>query len=163
MPPLRSLKKPEADIELLTKLIEGRKTLIANLQSAGSLSKKDRRKHKRILRFLEETKKLAVVQEATSGDLLFELAKARFDSEVEEMKQAVEKTNGYIHNMFTFADRAFGQENEMLIIVTDLTANQYSSRYIAMYGCEDYHKYSKLLMITERQNNMVEKIKNLQL
>ncbi len=40
MPPLRSLKKPEADIELLTKLIEGRKTLIANLQSAGSLSKR---------------------------------------------------------------------------------------------------------------------------
>jgi hypothetical protein len=51
----------------------------------------------------------------------------------------------------------------MLILVTELTVSKSSSRFISMYGSEDYHKYNKLLMITERQQDMKESIKTLDL
>ena len=51
----------------------------------------------------------------------------------------------------------------MLILVTELTVNKYSSRFISMFGSDEYHKYNELLMISERQNDMKEQIKNLEI
>lgn len=163
MPPLRALKKPDANVDMLTALIDGRKKLIANLSGAGSLAAEDRRKHNRMVRFFSEAKSCAVSSKVSGGDELFELVKTRFDGEVADMKGAVSDVGDELHSMFEFVHRAFDEGNELLIVVTELTANKYSSRYISMYGSEDYHRYNKLLMISERHSDMVEKIKSLEL
>lgn len=51
--------------------------------------------------------------------------------------------------------------SELLVLVTELTVNTYSSRYISMFGCPDYQKYNELLMVTERQSNLKEDIAKL--
>jgi hypothetical protein len=161
MPAIRALNKPEAGVDTLLKLTQGRANLISNLQSAGALSGGDRKKHKRFIKFFDDVRKQALQESNTQS--VYELAKSEFETQVAAMKQNTVTLGEKLHYMFEFADQAFGQGNEMLIIVTDLTANKYSSRYIAMYGCEDYHKFSKLLMISERHSDMVENIKKLEL
>ena len=51
----------------------------------------------------------------------------------------------------------------MLLLTTELTVNTYSSRFISRYGSEDYKKASDELMLSERQNDLLEQIKELQL
>jgi len=82
---------------------------------------------------------------------------------VADMKQATHKTGRELHHLFVFAERAFEQGNEMLILVTELTVGSASSQFIATFGCPDYQRHNQELMLTERQNDMQARIEALQL
>lgn len=168
MTPLRALKGAASEgdkniADILKLQIEGREKQIENMARANSLTKQDRLKNKRIIRFLNEMLKELLAEGKTSGEEAFNLVKKKFDRNVVDMKQNVAVLSSKLHYMFEFVWTSFGEGNEMLILVTELTAGKYSSRYISTYGCEDYHKYNKLLMITERQNDMKESIRQLEL
>lgn len=51
--------------------------------------------------------------------------------------------------------------NEMLVLVTELTVNTFSSRYISTFGCADYQKYNQLLMVSDRQATLKDDIAKL--
>ncbi len=168
MTPLRALKGAAAEndnniADILKHQIEGREKLMENMSKANSLTKQDKLKNKKIIRFLNESYRELLASGKTLGEAAFAVVKERFDRQVVDMKQQVSILSDRLHYMFEFAWNAFGEGNEMLILVTELTAGKYSSRYISTYGCEDYHKYNKLLMITERQNDMKERIMQLEL
>ncbi|MBO5424902.1 MAG: ATPase, partial [Lachnospiraceae bacterium] len=80
-----------------------------------------------------------------------------------DMKDSVSKTDGMLHNLFEFTVKAFGEEKELLILVTELTAGETSSRYIGMFGCEDYNQYSDKLMVSKRREDIREAISKLEL
>ena len=142
---------------------QGRKSLMENQMKANSLSEKDKRKHRRIIGFLHELYKQVSEQSPATGAEVFALVKAKFDGEVVEMKTATIAVQTRLHHLFTYVENAFGEGNEMLIFVTDLTVNTYSSRFISKFGSEDYQKQSQELMLTERQTDLVAEIKELNL
>ena len=133
---------------------EARTKAMHNLEKANSLSAADRRKHKRVIALLDK-------KAATAAD--FDDVKVDFDKLVAAMKQSVSATGEHLHNLFLFVDRAFSEGNEMLVLVTELTVNSYSARYISTFGCEDYTHYNQLLMVSERQNNIKDEIAGLNL
>jgi hypothetical protein len=53
--------------------------------------------------------------------------------------------------------------NEVLVLVTELTVNAYSARFIATYGSEDYKKHNEDLMLHERQDDIMNEINALEL
>ena len=57
--------------------------------------------------------------------------------------------------MFRFSEEVFGEGQEILIIVTDLTANYNSTRFISEFGCEEYFKHNKELLFYERQKEII--------
>ncbi|MCR5459059.1 MAG: AAA family ATPase [Acetatifactor sp.] len=157
-------------IETLDQMIEGRRKILFNLQSAGSLSDEDKRKHKRVLRFLEERRKelfLREFAEAEGGaekslaEAASSLIKQKYNGEISRMKQDTQKTGERLHAMFSFVEQAFQNGNEMLILVTELTVGKYSSAFIANFGSEDYHRHNEELMLSERQSNLKGKIAEL--
>ncbi len=68
-----------------------------------------------------------------------------------------------MNNIFKFANEAFGEGQEILIIVTELTVNTYSSSFIKKFGCEEYFTYNKSLMFYERGKEITEEIQKLDL
>lgn len=158
MPPLKAVKEAESVYDMLEVQAEARINLMNKLESANSLSSADRRMHKRIIEFMNRMKKQLVTEHIDDKEAAFEYVKAGFDCQVADMKKAVSGIKDSLHNLFVFADRAFSEGNELLILVTELTVNKYSTRFISMFGCEDYQKYQKLLMISERQNDMREAV-----
>lgn len=163
MIPLKTVKTADSVIEALQVQADAREKIMANLAKANTLSKEDKRKHSRILHFLTEIRKELLTSGVDDGAAAFSLVKRRFDEEVVGMKESVSETSAKLHYLFEFADKAFAQGNEMLILVTELTVSKQSARYIAMFGSEDYQKYNDLLMITERQSKMKEDIGKLDL
>lgn len=157
-------------IETLDQMIEGRRKILYNLQSAGSLSDEDKRKHKRVLRFLEERRKELFLreyakEEAGEEKRLAEAAanwiKQKYNGDVARMKQETQRTGERLHAMFSFVEQAFQNGNEMLILVTELTVGKYSSAFIATFGSEDYRRHNEELMLSERQSDLKGKIAEL--
>ena len=85
------------------------------------------------------------------------------DAKVGEMKAEVAETKGKLHALFAFTKEAFGEENEMLILVTELTVNTDSARFIGMFVCEDYQKYNGQLRLSGRQEDLRQEIEKLDL
>ncbi|MBO4514982.1 MAG: ATPase, partial [Lachnospiraceae bacterium] len=157
-------------IEMLDQMIEGRRKILYNLQSAGSLSDEDKRKHKRVLRFLEERRKELFLREFAEEGTVDEkdfakaaanFIKQKYNGEITRMKQETQRTGERLHAMFSFVEQAFQNGNEMLILVTELTVGKYSSAFIATFGSEDYRRHNEELMLSERQSDLKGKIAEL--
>ncbi len=174
MTPLKAVKKAGEEqspvsvtegavYKMLEVQADARTKAMHNLEKANALSSSDRRQHKRIIAFLMEARKTLVSENQVSGGNPFTLVKQMFEHQVEDMKKSVTETGHHLHHLFTFAGKAFEDGNEMLVLVTELTVNTYSARYISMFGCEDYTHYNRLLMVSERQNNLKDDINRLNL
>lgn len=165
VPMLRTLKEErEVDTALAG---QAQKLLDAmhKKEKANALSQNEKLCIKRQVRFLRDAKTEIAAQTSMDGDKKdpFSYVKEKLDGEVADLKKRVGETDSMLHNLFSFAAEAFEQGNEMLILVTELTVNDESARYMNLFGCEDYQKYNKLLMLSERQDEMKESILKLDL
>ena len=68
-----------------------------------------------------------------------------------------------LENMFAFAEDAFRDGQEMLIIVTELTKGFYPAHYISRHGCSKYFEHNKELLFYERQNAIIREIEDINL
>ena len=165
--PLKEVKAKSAGaqveqvVALLDQLSEGRKKLLENLQAANSLSDEDRRKHQKIIRFLEERRKELYTGDAASGEEAFARLKERYDAAVTKMKQETARVQGELSALFAFAEEAFAQGNEMLIMVTELTVNNASAQFIAAFGSPEYQRHNQELMLGERGDDIKAQIAEL--
>ena len=79
------------------------------------------------------------------------------------MKQDTGRVQTELHSLFVFAEKAFGEGNEMLVLVTELTVDSEGAQFIAALGSEDYSRHSGELMLSERRDNIQEQIAALNL
>lgn len=147
-----------ARLELLS---EGRKKQLESLQNAGALSDDDKRKHRKVIRFLEESRKELYVGDVTGGEVAFAFLKEKYDNTVAAMKKDTHQVQVELQALFAFVEEAFAEGNEMLILVTELTVNQNSARFIATFGSEDYKRHNKELMLSERSEEIKAQIMEL--
>lgn len=160
--------RPEQVFAMLEKQAEGRKKLLENLQTANTLSDGDRKKHRSVIRFLEESRKELYAGEVQTGEAAYDFLKAKYGARVEKMKRETAKVQQELHAMFSFAEEAFGGKdgasgNEMLILVTELTVNSFSAQFIAAFGSPDYKRHNEELMLTERSDDIKAQIAELKL
>ena len=143
---------------VIGKQIDARQKLLESMRSAGTLSNEDRRKNRAIIQFLEAQERELRLEKSENP---FAILKAAFDREVALMRGENEKIQKRLHNVFAFSEVAFMDGNEMLVLVTELTVNVYSSRFIGTYGSPDYAKHNEDLMLHEREDNIMQEIDNL--
>ena len=91
------------------------------------------------------------------------MIKAAFDTEVAGMKAENSRIKERLHNLFAFSETAFMDGNEVLVLVTELTVNVYSARFIGLYGSADYQRHNEELMLHERQDDIMKEIETLEL
>lgn len=152
----------------LEKHAEGRKKLLENLRRANSLSEEEQKKHQSVIRFMEEGKRALLADDASSGEASYELLKEKYVRLVAKAKRDTEWVQQELHALFAFAEEAFAQGenasgNEMLILMTDLTVNTVSARFIAAFGSPDYKKHNGELLLTERSDDLGAQIAELKL
>ena len=65
--------------------------------------------------------------------------------------------------MFTFCEDVFGDGQEMVILITELTISYYGSHFISRYGCKKYFEHNKELLFYERQKEIISELESLEL
>ena len=67
-----------------------------------------------------------------------------------------------LRHLFAFVEKAFGREQEMLLLVTELTVRRPCAAFIAKFGCEEYFRHNRELMFYERKKELLERIEKLE-
>ena len=160
-------KNPDAGAgqlaELLEKQILGRQKLMDSMKKANALSERDKKKHMALLRFLEDAQKICVLQDTENGKEAFGMIKKRFDARTAAVKEMTLQTKQHLSGLFGFVEKAFASGNEMLLLMTELTVNENSSRFIATFGCTEYQQHNEELLLSQRQMEISEQIRQLEL
>ena len=128
----------------------------SSLKKASALSKETERIKRSGIRFLD-----AAYKDALKGEQAFEAVRKDYNEQLTVVREKSLKVKDELDRLFDFAARAYEGGNEMLILVTEITVNPHTARFIARHGCDAYMKYKEELMITERNASMKEEIAQL--
>ena len=100
---------------------------------------------------------------ARFGKAVFHLKPVRTWAELEAcLSAAVCDGSRVLENVFLFSEKAFADGDEILIFVTELTANYYSARFIGRYGCDRYYMHNKQLQFDQRQQEIIKRMDEIQ-
>jgi hypothetical protein len=72
-----------------------------------------------------------------------------------------ERARAKMDATFAFMERAFGEGQEILVFVTELTANRDAARFIAEHGCDGYFAHNRSLDLRSRRHNIAERMAKL--
>lgn len=163
-PLLREIKQSEYILSAVSDSQNICEEKLKSKQIANSLSQDEKKILKKCIFFLSEVKNLIGNYENNNPknrDEDFSLIKEKFDLLVEGMKLKTNEVASKLNNLFVFVEEAFENDNHMLYLLTELTANTYSARFIGTFGCDKYHLYQEKLMLEERTNKIKERCNEL--
>ena len=126
------------------------KEKISKAEKRGALPPNLHRRFDFIIGFLTE-----------SLDRRFEDTRSSFGKQVSAMKERAADAGEKLSNLFNFCEEVWPEGQELLILVTDLTATVYTARFIARYGSREYYRHNEELMFYERQTEIIKELKQL--
>ena len=91
----------------------------------------------------------------------YEDGKERFVRRTALLDERAEAEGRMLAAVFSFAERVWGEGQEMLLLLSELTADPYASAFIGLYGSPDYRRHSELLAFTERGSEIRQEIREL--
>ena len=157
---LRPDTKGEAALNKQVKMLEKR---IENGKLASTLSQDDAYALHSAVSALGDMVRMLREKQPEDGTAAFKLIKEAFDARTKALKTQAEKAGKELSNVFSFCEEVFGDGQEMLILVTELTISYYGAHFISRYGCKEYFNHNKELLFYERQKELIQQIENLDL
>ena len=157
---LKDVKEPDSIFRSIESMIEDITNDITRKKSSNSLSDKEENTYlytqKLLKRYLDAAKKLP-------DSPPYEAIKTAFNIDAVKHKTDCEKVKKHYINVFKFGDEAFGEDSQqMLIICTEMVANNNISMYIATKGCEPYFAHDDLLMFHKRNVEIIKELGDLE-
>lgn len=149
-------KDPKGEME---KVIAREEKALEAARNSGALSQPERIRRQKTILFLRELAMRIGGEEDVEA--AFKLVKKEYNGKVKALSKQADDVKKRLSNMFLFSEEVFGEGQELLIIVTELTANYNSARFISEFGCEEYFRHNKELLFYERQREIITKIENL--
>ena len=106
---------------------------------------------------------LDAAERTDDSEAFFKDVKKEYDKRTRALKKKVKETGASMENLFTFLEDAFGDGQEMIIAVTQLTVTPHTADYIARYGSDGYFRHNKELMFSQREKEIQNVIESLKL
>ena len=88
----------------------------------------------------------------------YELMRNRFAAREAERRAFSLKTGQELENAFPFLAETFGEGQEMVVFLSELSASVYAMKFIQEYGSEEYDRQSRLLLLKDRRQALREEI-----
>ena len=85
-----------------------------------------------------------------------------FGLEVEKRTAQAQEAGRQMNHAFRFLEEAFGQGQELVIFVTELTARADTSWFVEQFGCDAYFRHNQELLFDDAHRRIREKIKTAQ-
>ena len=158
------LTKPGADAAAaLQKQIDALEKKIETGKRASTLSADEEYACRSAMAVLEDMTVMLKEKAPASNADAFKLIKKAFDDRTKVLKKFSEDVGKQLSNAFVFCEEVFGEGQELLILVTELTISYYGAHFISRYGCKEYFAHNKELLFYERQKEIIAEIENLEL
>lgn len=96
-------------------------------------------------------------KKALEGEL-DEKIRSAFEEQTKVREDMIEEAAENLECAFDFCEEAFGESQEMVVFITELTVNLYSAWFIGENGCDRYYKYNKGLLFHDRQQGILQEM-----
>ncbi|MBQ8159318.1 MAG: AAA family ATPase [Clostridia bacterium] len=146
-------------LQLMRNEIDSDRTKLKQGQMGGMLSQEQEGIYFQVISYLETC---LSHMEGLEQQKMLDIMKADFDASTKAVKKQAQGVKKKMENLFQFAENTFGEGQEMLIIVTELTAAEATARFISQYGCDAYFRHNQSLLFYERQLNVIQEIDKLE-
>ena len=158
------LSKPGADAaSVINNQIKAKRSELYKGRAAGSLTGDEQYTVKSTIAALEVELLLLVEKQPKNAAEAFAVLKEDFDSRTKALKKHVDDTGEKLSNAFKFCEDAFGEGQEILIFITELTISSRAAQFISRYGCKEYFAHNKELLFYERQKEIIIELENFEL
>ncbi len=103
----------------------------------------------------------------TAGNGALDAAKAWFTERENARQSAIVRTGEHLLSSFEFMEQTFGDpesltgSQEMVIFITELSNAYHSLKFVRETGNEAYYKYNKLLLLSDRKQELTEMARKL--
>ncbi|HCW24265.1 MAG TPA: ATPase [Lachnospiraceae bacterium] len=91
----------------------------------------------------------------------FELARNWFEEREAKRQESVKRTGEHLTNCFAFLARTFGEGQEMVLFLSELSADRYALRFVTDNGNEAWYKYNQLLLLRDRREDLRQEVLSL--
>ena len=146
--------------DLLEKIIEDKEKYILSGKEASYLSYEETIRQEKVVELLKLQNKDI---DTLDKDEAYKICKKYFDNSVKQLKKKAEEAKQMLSNLFNFCETVYTEEQEILIVVTELTTNYFSAQFITKYGCDEYFKHNKELLFYERHQEITQELNDLQM
>ncbi len=146
--------------EQLNRFTETRQKQQEQLEAAGAVNDDDRI----IDRIVRDMVKTIISGVEGLQDEPYQNARMKYGTLLEELKDRAGKVKAELSAMFSFAEKAFGEDSqEILLLITRLTVNDHAAQFIAGFGSEDYSRLSAKVYAHETRQQLKDAISKLEL
>ncbi len=153
-----SLETGEVPLEILENLVRQRRETLKRAKDAGQSDKERQNQIQREINALEDYRKVLAEASITAPEAVMELVRERFRGEAAQRKTLAEEAGRLLDNAFRFLETTFGQGQELVIFVTEITAGYDTSWYVENFGCEAYYRHNRELLFDDARHRIREEI-----
>ena len=97
-----------------------------------------------------------------TGDPVAHIKKV-FKAQTDALRKHADSASSMSDCMFDFVEEVYGDGQEMITLIAELTINPYSAQFLKRYGCKKYFAHNKEMLFHERHKNLVIEILSLDL
>ena len=143
--------------EQAKRLLEDRRRRIKRAKDAGQLDKETRGARQREINVLEDYR-ARLGREGIPAEGAMDAVRDWFGQEVERRKTMAVETKAMFDNAFRFLETTFGQGQELVIFVTEITAGYDTSWFVEQFGCDAYFRHNRELLFDSTRHRIREEI-----
>lgn len=145
-----------AAVAILGRLTEAKRRIFERKKELNALDKDEIKAASMTIKRMTEL--VDFLKTDTTGNARedFSLVKDRFDTIEFVRKEGISAVQNHLNNAFAFLVKVYGEGQELVIFLTELSAGYYSLRFISECGNEAFYKYNKLLLLKENRSRLTE-------
>lgn len=148
-------------LELLERYAETLTAMLDHEKKAGMISREEQKVKALVITELKALMTMLAQKGTNDPKEDFMLIKQQFDEAEAKRRAFVEKTGEHLTNSFSFFGTVYGESQEMVMFLSELSAGFYSIRFVRETGNEAYYKYNRLLLLKNRKEELKEEIMEL--
>lgn len=143
---------------VLAGLVRQRQERLRQAREAGRLDREKRDLGQREVNILEDYRRRLAEEDIAAPAEAMERVREWFGREVERRRALGEETGTMFANAFRFLEETFGQGQELVIFVTEVTAGYDASWFVENFGCDAYFRHNRELLFDDTRRRIREEI-----
>ena len=159
---VRDLLKSREDAQVSGLLTGQKKQLEEELKrsmAAKLLSRQEEAVRRKVLGALSELIQKLTLQGTGDTAQDYELVRAWFKAREDRRSQEIGRTGDALTNSFGFLSGTFGEGQELVIFLSELTAGYYSLKFVSECGNDAYYQYNSLLLLKDRRQELTQEVR----
>ena len=129
--------------------------------AAESIRKETEKTACRVMNRFASSIRFRDLKEEQSPQAQYGMIMSWFAGREEERQAAVRAANDQLTNAFRFLSRVYGEGQEMVLFLTELSSGYHSLRFLNEYGNESYFRLNRLLLLQDRTDALRDQVLHL--